>query len=84
MRQLVTLNARSKEQGENLHTIMMIVSNIQEKLKLLEQPTATLSSHEFENMYKMLPIANDDSLNNFKQILSNEALYDQTVSNCKL
>lgn len=83
IRQLVTINARMKEQGEYLHTILMIVSDVQEKQKTLVQPiTAALSNHEFENVYKMLPILNEDSLNNLGNILCNDALlHDQTVSN---
>lgn len=75
------MNARSKEQSEYLHTIMMIINDVQEKQKILVQPITTLSNnHEFERLYKMLPIPNDDSLNSLQQILSDNALHDQTVS----
>uniref|UniRef100_A0A2S2PQU2 DUF4806 domain-containing protein n=1 Tax=Schizaphis graminum TaxID=13262 RepID=A0A2S2PQU2_SCHGA len=81
IRQLVTLNARIKEQSDYLHTIMMIVSDVQEKQKTLVQPIIALTSnHEFENAYKMLPIPNEDSLNSLKNILSNDVLHDQTVN----
>jgi len=80
IRQLVTLNARLKEQGEYLHTIMMILNDVQEKQKLLLQPTSAVGNQEFENAFKMLPITNVDSLNSLDQILSNDALLDQTVS----
>jgi len=55
IRKLVTLNARMKEQSKYLHTIMMIVSDVQEKQKTC-QITALSNNHEFENFYKMLPI----------------------------
>jgi len=84
IRQLVTLNARIKEQSDYLHSIMMIVSDVQEKQKTLVQPIIALTSnHEFENAYKMLPIQNEDSLNSLKDILSNDVLHDQAVSNCE-
>lgn len=60
---------------------MMIVSDVQEKLKNLVQPNITLCNNkEFETVYKMLPIPNEDSLNSLNQVLSNDALHDQTVS----
>jgi len=64
---------------------MMIVSDVQEKQKLIIQPnTALLNNQEFESAYKMLPIQNEDSLNSLKDILCNDTLHDQTVSICEV
>jgi len=85
MRQLITLNARSKEHGEYLHTIMMILNDMQEKQKLsTDQLCATSSSsHEFEQIYETLPVSNEESLNNLQEALTNNnTLYNKTVSIC--
>jgi len=85
MRQLVTLNARSKEHGEYLHTIMMMLNDMQEKQKLSADQSFTISSssHEFEQIYETLPVSNEESLNNLHQALTNNStLYDKTVSIC--
>lgn len=63
---------------------MMIVSDVQEKQKLIIQPNTALNNQEFESAYKMLPIQNEDSLNSLKDILCNDALHDQTVSICEV
>lgn len=38
----------------------MIVSDVQEKQKLLLQPISTVGIQEFENAFKMPPITNAD------------------------
>lgn len=83
MKQLVTLNETSKEHGEYLHTIMTTLNDIQEKQTVLNnQPSTTDTNLEFEKMYQIFPISNEDSLNNVQIILSNDVLlYDKTVSN---
>lgn len=84
MRQLVTLNARSKEHGEYLHTILMILNDIQEKQKSSNNQPATSSSMlEFEPIYEMLPVTNEESLNLLQQSLTNDhTLFNKTVSIC--
>lgn len=84
MRQLVTLNARSKEHGEYLHTILMILNDIQEKQKSSNNQPATSSSMlEFESIYEMLPVTNEESLNLLQQALTNDhTLFNKTVSMC--
>lgn len=82
MRQLVTLNARQKEQGEYLHTIMLIVSSIQDNQKNQMVPSSLGSNQQFEKIYEMLPISTNDELNIFKKALTEDnTIYDQTVSN---
>jgi hypothetical protein len=61
LRQLITLNARCKEQGDYLHTIMMVVNNIQEKQDFLFKQTSSIAvssitNDEIENIFAMLPI----------------------------
>lgn len=83
IRQLVTLNARSKEHGEYLHTIMMILNDMQERQKIsTDQLSATSSSsHEFEKMYETLPVSSEESLNILQNALTNnDTLYNKTVS----
>lgn len=84
MRQLVTLNARSKEHGEYLHTILMILNEIQEKQKSCNNQLATSSSMlEFEPIYETLPVTNEESLNLLQQALTNDhTLFNKTVSIC--
>lgn len=81
MRQLVTLNARSKEHGEYLHTILMILNGIQEKQKSSDNQPATPSSMlEFEPIYETLPVTNEESLNLLQQALTNDqTLFNKTV-----
>lgn len=87
MRQLITLNARCKEQGEYLHTIMMTVKDIQEKQDILSNQTtftAVLSTtyDEIENICGLLPIPNEESLINLQEALTNNKnLFDKMV--CK-
>lgn len=83
LRQLITLNARCKEQGDYLHTIMMVVNNIQEKQD--KQPSSiavsSATNDELENVCAMLPISNELSLTNFKEtLINNKPLYDKMVS----
>jgi len=81
MRQLVTFNARQKEQGEYLHTIMMIVSNIHDTQKNLIVSPSLGSNQQFEKIYKLLLISTNDELNIFKGALTDDnILYDQIVS----
>ncbi|CAH1720200.1 unnamed protein product [Aphis gossypii] len=81
MRQLVTLNARQKEQGEYLHTIMLIVSSIQDNQKNQMVPSSLGSNQQFEKIYEMLPISTNDELNIFKKALTEDnTIYDQTVN----
>jgi len=63
MRQLVILNARSKEHGEYLHTMMMMINDIKEKLANGQLSTNASSDHEFDQIYKILPVSNEESLN---------------------
>ncbi|CAI6367171.1 unnamed protein product [Macrosiphum euphorbiae] len=82
IRQLVTLNARSKEHGEYLHTIMMILNDMQERQKIsTDQLSATSSSsHEFEKIYETLPVSSEESLNILQNALTNnDTLYNKTV-----
>ncbi|KAF0746829.1 putative leucine-rich repeat-containing protein, partial [Aphis craccivora] len=81
MRQLVTFNARQKEQGEYLHTIMMIVSNIHDTQKNLIVSPSLGSNQQFEKIYKLLLISTNDELNIFKGALTDDnILYDQIVN----
>ncbi|XP_003241499.1 putative leucine-rich repeat-containing protein DDB_G0290503 isoform X1 [Acyrthosiphon pisum] len=82
LRQLITLNARCKEQGDYLHTIMMVVNNIQEKQDKQTSSIAVSSAtnDELENVCAMLPISNELSLTNFKEtLINNKTLYDKMV-----
>ncbi|XP_050065784.1 uncharacterized protein LOC126554801 [Aphis gossypii] len=85
LRQLITLNARCKEQGDYLHTIMMVVNSIQEKQDILCKQSSSIAvssttNDEFENTCAMLPIANELTLTNFNEILINDrTLYDKMV-----
>lgn len=82
MRQLVTLNARSREQGEYLNTIMMILNDIQEKQRSSEGQISAnaLNDHEFEQIYKILPVSNQESLDKLQHTLTtNNILHDKTV-----
>lgn len=82
IRQLVTLNARSKEHGEYLHTIMMMLNDMQKTQNKLstDQSIGTSSHNEFEQIYETLPVSNEESLNNLQQ--NNNTLYDKTLSIC--
>ena len=84
MRQLVTLNARSKEHSEYLHTILMILNDIQEKQKSSDNQPATPSSMlEFEPIYETLPVTNEESLNLLQQAPTNDqTMFNKTVSIC--
>ena len=62
---------------------MMVVNNIQEKQDKQTSSIAVSSAtnDELENVCAMLPISNELSLTNFKEILiNNKTLYDKMVS----
>jgi len=87
IRQLVTLNARSKEHGEYLHTIMMMLNDMQKTQNKLSTDqsigTSSSSHNEFEQIYETLPVLKEESLNNLQQALTNNnTLFDKTVSIC--
>uniref|UniRef100_A0A2S2NAH2 Uncharacterized protein n=1 Tax=Schizaphis graminum TaxID=13262 RepID=A0A2S2NAH2_SCHGA len=82
IRQLVTLNARSKEHGEYLYTIMMMLNDMQEKIKSSagQSSETSLPNHEFEQIYEILPVSDEESLNNLQQALTNNTIfYNKTV-----
>lgn len=66
---------------------MMIVNDIQEKQKLMcNHSSSVLSStmlhenNEFEKLYELFPISNEESLINLKEALTNDnTLYDKMV-----
>lgn len=74
MRQLITLNTRSKEHSKYLHNITMYLNELKDKHNLndLHASTSSYRNSEYENIYyEMLPISNDSSLNSLKLALIN-------------
>lgn len=75
MRQLVTLNARTRENSDCFNTIMFCLHQIQEQVSKLSAPMKSLlQPHhvKFHNMFSQLPIVDEDQLNSFTSILADD------------
>jgi hypothetical protein len=65
LRQLVTLNARTIENAEYLHILMLIIDEIKEKIVMINPPPT--SSFQYNNLalndiFSKFPILNNEQL----------------------
>lgn len=66
LRQLVTLNARSKENAEYLHAVMLNINEIKEKIDLNSKQSSTSDLKKdtkvLSDIFSKFPICNNDQL----------------------
>lgn len=86
MRQLVTVNARLEEHTKYFDILMLMATDMKEKLdKAILQDTthvqgSTDDCKRMQIIFSMLPVSNNDTLKDLTEALTdNSSFYDQTV-----